>query len=81
MDKLAKLKNLSTLTLHGNPVENLTGFRHYILSKLPTLKHLNFSGISKAERQTAIIWTKSNNKPLKIEVAKEKKEVVKNEED
>lgn len=64
IERLKGLKNLTSLTLHGNPIENLVGFRHYIVAKLPNLKHLNFSGISKAERQTAITWTKSNNKPL-----------------
>ena len=64
MDKLAKLKHLNALTLHGNPVENLPGFRHYILAKLPNLKHLNFSGISKAERQTALVYVKSNKMSL-----------------
>lgn len=66
VDKLRKVKFLTALTLHGNPIENLPAFRHYILNRLPSLKHLNFSGISKADRQTASVWTKSNNAQLSI---------------
>jgi hypothetical protein len=56
------------LTVHGNPIENLPIFRHYILSKLPTLKHLNFSGISKVDRQTALIRVKTNSTPLVVPI-------------
>ena len=72
IDKLIGLKNLTALSVHGNPVENLAGFRLYIISKLPTLKHVNFSGISKADRQTAEVWIKSNRKPLKTDVVQNK---------
>lgn len=70
VDKLKSLKHLTTLTLHGNPIENLPIFRHYILSKLPQLKHLNFSGISKSDRQTALIRIKTNSTPLAVESKK-----------
>lgn len=66
IEKLKKLKNLTTLTLHGNPIENLVAFRHFILSRLPNLKTINFSGISKSDRQTALTWIKSNSKPVTI---------------
>ena len=78
VDKLTKLKNLTAFTIHGNPVETLPGFRHYILNKMPALRHLNFCGISKADRQTAVTWIKSNNKPTKVEVIKEEKPKKKN---
>jgi hypothetical protein len=60
VDKLQTLKNLNALTLHGNPIENLPGFRHYVLAKLPNLKHLNFCGVSNAERTTAKVLVKTN---------------------
>lgn len=66
IEKLRKLKNLTSVTLHGNPIENLVAFRHFILSKLPYLKTFNFTGISKSDRQTALIWTKSNSKPVTL---------------
>lgn len=72
VDKLAKLKNLQALTIHGNPIETVNGCRHYILAKLPLLKHLNFSGISKADRATATVWTKSNRRPPIVEVGEKK---------
>jgi Leucine-rich repeat (LRR) protein len=65
---LRKLKNLTTLTVHGNPVETIPGFRSFILSKLPKLKHLNFSGLSKKDLQNAIIYVKSNKVSLKAHV-------------
>ncbi len=60
LDKLKKLKNLTTLAVHGNPIEKITGFRHYILVNLPRLKQVNFGGISKADKETAAVWIKSN---------------------
>ena len=72
LDKLKSLKELTSLSVHGNPIENIPGFRFYIISKLPTLKHLNFSGLSKADRQTAEVWIKSNKKPLKVDLGQSK---------
>lgn len=83
VDKLKSLKQLNVLTLHGNPIENLPIFKHYILSKLPNLRSLNFSGISKADRHTAVIRLKTNTTPLAIESRKaddgSKKAAVKND--
>jgi Leucine-rich repeat (LRR) protein len=42
LEKLSKLTNLTTFAVHGNPIENLAGFRFYIIAKLPNLRHLNF---------------------------------------
>ncbi len=74
-DKLSKLNHLHSLTIHGNPIENLPGFRLYIVSKTPQLKHLNFAGISKAEKQTATTWMQSSHGKMKHvdEYPKEKK--------
>jgi Leucine-rich repeat (LRR) protein len=72
IDKLSKLKQLSALTMHGNPIENLPSFKHYILFKLPKLKHLNFTGISKADRQTSTFWIRSNAKAPKAIAIEEK---------
>lgn len=64
-DKLEKLHHLNALTIHGNPIENLPGFRLYIISKLSQIKHLNFAGVSKAERQTAKTWSQIHAGKLK----------------
>lgn len=74
IDSLKKLKNLTALTIHGNPVENINGFRFYILSKLPNLKHLNFSGLSKKDKQNSLIYVKSNKIALKVNLDGDKKE-------
>ncbi|XP_071489004.1 leucine-rich repeat-containing protein 51-like [Diadema antillarum] len=56
IDKLAALPNLISLTVHGNLIEDLPGFRSYILSRLPKLKTLNFSGVTKADLTNAATW-------------------------
>ena len=66
LEKLTDLPHLTSLAVHGNPMEKITGFRHYILRNLPNLKQVNFGGISKADRQTAEVWMKSNKKPMKL---------------
>ena len=56
IDKLAALPNLISLTVHGNPMDEQPGIRYYILSRLPTLKTLNFSGVTKADLKDASTW-------------------------
>lgn len=57
LDKLAELPHLLSLTVHGNPIESQPGFRSYILSRLPNLKTLNFSGVTKADLKNASTWS------------------------
>ncbi|XP_071951633.1 leucine-rich repeat-containing protein 51-like [Antedon mediterranea] len=56
VDKLSGLPDLITLTLHGNPMENERGYRHFILAKLPNLRSLDFSRVTKADRANAHTW-------------------------
>ena len=56
VDKLGVLVQLRSLALHGNPVEMGAGYRHYVLSHLPQLQTLDFSGVTKADRATAATW-------------------------
>ncbi|XP_065058241.1 leucine-rich repeat-containing protein 51-like [Rhopilema esculentum] len=57
LDKLANLKYLKTLTLHGNPIEeDVSGYRQYVLSKLPQLKTFDFSAVTKQDRASAQTW-------------------------
>lgn len=58
IDKLSELCQLRKLTLHGNPVESLDGYRLCILSKLPQLMTIDFSGVTKQERKSIEIWNK-----------------------
>lgn len=51
--KLSKLKHLRKLTLHGNPIDKQKDYRSTVLSFLPNLQQLDFSGVSKAEIRTS----------------------------
>jgi len=41
---------LISLTIHGNPIEAIPGFRQFIIAIIPTLKNLDTAHISKKER-------------------------------
>lgn len=56
IDKLAQLPHLISITLHGNPVESDPGYRQRVLSKLPNLKALDFSRITKADREKSQVY-------------------------
>lgn len=66
LDKLKQLHQLTNLAVHGNPMEKINGFRHYLLKNFPILRQLNFGGISKADKQTAEVFMRSNKKPMKL---------------
>ncbi|OAD60981.1 Leucine-rich repeat-containing protein 51 [Eufriesea mexicana] len=51
--KLKKLQTLRSLTLQGNPIENLPYYRGYIVHILPQLTALDFSAVLSAERKKA----------------------------
>ena len=50
VDKLAKLSKLKSLALHGNDIETTPGYRSYVISHIPQLKTLDFSGVTKTDR-------------------------------
>lgn len=58
LDKLQSLKNLTSLALHGNDIEKKKGYRMYVISLLPQLKKLDFSTITKRDRDNAMLWRK-----------------------
>ena len=53
VEKLGKLVHLKNLTVHGNPMEEVDGYRHFILSRIPQLENLDFSGVTKSDRACA----------------------------
>ena len=53
VDKLGRLANLKRLSLHGNPMDTTKGYRLYVIQKIPQLRKLDFSLITKADRATA----------------------------
>lgn len=66
IDRLAGVSKLRTLTLHGNPLEAVDGYRQYVLGTLPTLKQLDFSSVTKQDRQDAENWKKLCSKKMKM---------------
>ncbi|XP_078401140.1 leucine-rich repeat-containing protein 51 [Cetorhinus maximus] len=55
VDKLASLVHLRSLTLHGNPMELIKGYRSYLVGVIPQLKSLDYSTITKQDRSTAAV--------------------------
>uniref|UniRef100_A0A3P8PKZ1 Leucine-rich repeat-containing protein 51 n=1 Tax=Astatotilapia calliptera TaxID=8154 RepID=A0A3P8PKZ1_ASTCA len=53
VDKLRELQHLHTITLHGNLIETSKGYRckNYVISVLPQLKTMDFSGVTRDERE------------------------------
>ena len=56
VDKLSTLTKLKSLTLHGNPIEINSGYRFYVISRIPQLQTFDFSGITKADRASCETW-------------------------
>ena len=56
VDKLAGLANLKAVSLQGNPIENITGYKDYIISTLPQIQILDFTIITKADRANSNDW-------------------------
>jgi hypothetical protein len=50
LEKLSGLTNLKSLTAHGNPCQNNKTYRTFLIQRIPSLKKLDFSLISKQER-------------------------------
>ncbi|KAL0481241.1 developmentally-regulated LLR repeat protein [Acrasis kona] len=51
--RLSKFKNLRSLTLHGNPLDEVRNYRYHILALLPSLKILDFAAVTKKDVDTA----------------------------
>ncbi|XP_051962692.1 leucine rich repeat containing 51 [Xyrauchen texanus] len=59
--ELAMLPCLHTITLHGNPLETEHDYRAHVIAALPHLKTMDFSAVTKQERELASIWQKGRN--------------------
>ena len=64
IDKLSELLRLRSLTLHGNPVESLDDYRMCVLAKLPQLMNIDFSAVTKQDRRSIEVWSKSGAKKV-----------------
>jgi len=56
IEKLKTLPHLIKITLHGNPIEGEKNYRQHILTALPKLKTLDFSGVTKSDRFKAEVY-------------------------
>ena len=53
VDKLGRLPKLKSLSLYGNDIAFVPGYRSYVVGRVPTLKHMDFSGVTKADLANA----------------------------
>jgi len=71
IDPLAKLQNLTVLSLLTNPIASKKFYREYVIFKLPNLRLLDFKKIKQKERQEANAFFKSKKgKELQKEIQK-----------
>ncbi|XP_043114110.1 leucine rich repeat containing 51 [Puntigrus tetrazona] len=61
VDKLAALPFLHTVTLHGNPVVTERDYRAHLIGTLPHVKTIDFSAVTKQERELTSVWQRSRN--------------------
>ncbi len=54
--KLAKFKHLRSLTLHGNPMDEVKNYRYHVLALIPSLKSLDFAAVTKKDADTALTF-------------------------
>lgn len=62
IDKLGALPELFSITLHGNPIESIPGYKQYIISNLPRLRTLDTITITKQDRSDALSWKRNCRK-------------------
>ena len=60
VNKVFEAKTLKKLTLHGNGIENMPGYRYYVISHMPNLKELDFCGVTKQEKALGVSWCQQN---------------------
>ncbi|KAH9505689.1 hypothetical protein Btru_055507 [Bulinus truncatus] len=53
VNKLSACPKLTKLTLHGNEIEKIKGYRFLVLAILPNLINLDFSIVTKGDKMTA----------------------------
>lgn len=62
VDKLGALPELFSITLHGNPIEDIPGYKQYVISALPQLKVFNTITITNQDRSDASTWKRKFRK-------------------
>ncbi|GAX75364.1 hypothetical protein CEUSTIGMA_g2808.t1 [Chlamydomonas eustigma] len=64
IQKLAKLEHLTKLTLHGNPITEQKNYKLYVAAHLPKLRSLDFSTITKIDREKTEVWFRGYQKQM-----------------
>mmetsp|Transcript_92235 Transcript_92235/g.183707 ORF Transcript_92235/g.183707 Transcript_92235/m.183707 type:complete len:186 (+) Transcript_92235:70-627(+) len=62
---LRSLKGLKKLTLHGNPIENIPHYRHLVMLLVPSLRMLDFSVVTSADKDAAEFLRKEFNAAMR----------------
>ncbi len=60
--KLSKLPKLTKLTLHGNPISEQRDYKLWVTAHLPNLRNLDFSAITRVERDKVQAWWRTHAK-------------------
>ena len=68
LKKLAECTSLRSVTLHGNPLEDDQKWGHYyrlyLIHKMPNLTKIDFTGVTRQDRDTAKTWAQTHRKQL-----------------
>lgn len=75
LEKLKELKNLNKLMVHGNPIDQLPGYRTFVIGIVPQVKTLDTVVVSKKEKDNAYTWYNTFKKKyphLKVDPKNEK---------
>ncbi|XP_059168067.1 leucine-rich repeat-containing protein 51-like [Physella acuta] len=71
VNKLSSLQKLWKLTLHGNEIENIKGYRFFVLAALPNLVSFDFSTVTKGDRVTAATFKSFYGSDKKKQIKRE----------
>ena len=75
--KLQELGDLRNLTLHGNEIEQIPGYRQYVIGlmyeKFQTLKKFDTVLITKKERDSVVVWNTRLNSKKRANIEKLRK--------
>ena len=61
---LGELAKLRSLTLHGNPIEDKKHYRVYVIYTISSINQLDFSPITRQDRENAQTWSTVFRKKL-----------------
>lgn len=66
VERLRKLKQLMSLTMNGNPIENSSIYRTYVVGAITSLRTLDHTSITDEEKKNASTWFQAHMRRAKI---------------